>query len=137
MLQASSGRSGKQEQQQLSPNLGTPVHGTTKRLRPGLVNKRRKNCIPLPAAGRRTQFFQLLFTKPGRSLLAEPCGSEKRVDCVDRSIRFSRLHSAKVPLAYNHSLVGPSLLAFIVSQIRLGSATQYQNHTPEARDEKA
>ena len=25
------------------------------------------------AAGRRTQFFLLIFTKPGRSLLAEPC----------------------------------------------------------------
>ena len=34
---------------------------------------RRKNCVLLPAAGRRTQFFLLIFTKPGRSLLAEPC----------------------------------------------------------------
>ena len=50
-----------------------PIQGTTKRLRPGLVNKRRKICVPLPAAGRRTQFFHLLFTKPGRSLLVVPC----------------------------------------------------------------
>ena len=34
---------------------------------------RRKNCVLLPAADRRTQFFLLIFTKPGRSLLAEPC----------------------------------------------------------------
>ena len=49
------------------------VQGTTKRLRPGLGNKRRKNCAPLLAAGRRTQIFPLLFTKLGRSLLVVPC----------------------------------------------------------------
>ena len=49
------------------------VQGSAKRLRPGLENKRWKNCVLLPAAGSRTQFFLLLFTKPGRSLLAEPC----------------------------------------------------------------
>ena len=48
-------------------------YGTTKRLQPGLVNKRRKHCVPLPAAGWRTQFFHLLFTKPGRSLFVVPC----------------------------------------------------------------
>ena len=49
------------------------LQGSAKRLRPGLVNKRRKNSVLLPAAGRRTQFFLLIFTKPGRSLLAKPC----------------------------------------------------------------
>ena len=34
---------------------------------------RRKNCVLLPAAGKRMQYFHLMFTKPGRSLLAEPC----------------------------------------------------------------
>ena len=34
---------------------------------------RRKYCVLLPAAGRRTQYFLLIFTKPGRSLFAEPC----------------------------------------------------------------
>ena len=40
---------------------------------PGSVNMRRENCVFLPAAGRKTQFLLLIFTKPGRSLLAEPC----------------------------------------------------------------
>ena len=53
--------------------IGSYKQGITKRLRPGLVNERRKYSILLPAAGSRTQFFHLLFTKPGRSLLAEPC----------------------------------------------------------------
>ena len=33
------------------------VQGTTKRLRPGLVNMSRENFLLLAAAGRRTQFF--------------------------------------------------------------------------------
>ena len=49
------------------------VQGSAKRRRPGLVNIRRENCVLLPAAGWRTQFFHLIFTNPGRSLLAEPC----------------------------------------------------------------
>ena len=49
------------------------LQGSAKRLRPGLENMRRKNRVLLPAAGRRTQFFLLIFTKPGRSLFAEPC----------------------------------------------------------------
>ena len=53
--------------------MNISVQGSAKRLRPGLVNMRRKICVLLPAAGRRTQFFLLTFTKPGRSLLAEPC----------------------------------------------------------------
>ena len=34
---------------------------------------RRKCCVLLPAAGKRTQYFHLMFFKPGRSLLAESC----------------------------------------------------------------
>ena len=49
------------------------LQGTTKRLRPGLVNMRKKNCVLLPAAGMGTQFFHIIFTKPGRSLLVVPC----------------------------------------------------------------
>ena len=49
------------------------LQGSAKRLRPGLVNMRRKYCVLLPAAGRRMQFFLLIFSKPGRSLFAEPC----------------------------------------------------------------
>ena len=57
----------------LSTESGKYLQGSAKRLRPGLVNMRRTNCVLLPAAGRRTQFVLLIFTKPGRSLLAEPC----------------------------------------------------------------
>ena len=49
------------------------LQGTAKRLRPGLVNKRWKNCVLLPVAGSGTQFCHLLFTKPGLSLLVVPC----------------------------------------------------------------
>ena len=49
------------------------VQGTTKRRLPGSVNVRKKNCVLLPAAGSRTQFFHLIFTKPGRRLLVVPC----------------------------------------------------------------
>ena len=57
----------------LAPPLLPNLKGTTKRLRPSLVNKRWKNYILLPAAGSKTQFLLLLFTKPGRSLLVVPC----------------------------------------------------------------
>ena len=58
-----------------APLLPHTIQGSAKRLRPGLVNMRRKNCVLLPAAGKRTQYFHLMFTKPGRSLLAEPCSA--------------------------------------------------------------
>ena len=32
-----------------------------------------KKSVLLPAAGKRTQFFFLTFTEPGRSLLVVPC----------------------------------------------------------------
>ena len=32
-----------------------------------------KNCVPLPAAGTRTQLFSLKFTEPGNCTLAHPC----------------------------------------------------------------
>ena len=49
------------------------VQGTTKRLRPDLVNKRRNNCVPLPAAGRRTQLIHLIFSEPWKHTCAGPC----------------------------------------------------------------
>ena len=51
---------------------GVRVQGTTKRLLPGLVNMRRKNCLLLPAA-EECNFLHLIFTKPGRSLFMGPC----------------------------------------------------------------
>ena len=36
------------------------------------MNRRRKNCVLLPAAGKSTQFFLLLFTEPGVYLLGHP-----------------------------------------------------------------
>ena len=55
--------------------LGTEyrARGITKRLRPGSVNLRRKNCALVPTAGRRLQFFLLIFTKTCQSLLGVPC----------------------------------------------------------------
>ena len=49
------------------------VQGWAKVRFPGSVNMRWKSCVLLPAAGRRTQFFHLIFTKPGKHTLAHPC----------------------------------------------------------------
>ena len=61
----------------LAPNtqayLWLSVQGTTVRLQPGLVIKKRKNCVALLAAGRRTHIYHLMFTKPDRSLYVVPC----------------------------------------------------------------
>ena len=56
------------------------IQGTTKRLRPGLVDKRRKNCVWLPAAARRTQFFHPIFT--------EPRAHHKVHSCICESVRL-------------------------------------------------
>ena len=39
------------------------------------MNMRRKNCVPLPAAGTRTQLLHLIFTEPGVHLLGHPCSA--------------------------------------------------------------
>ena len=49
------------------------VQGWPKRWTPGSVNMRRKNCVLLPAAGKRTQLFHLTFTEPWVHLLGHPC----------------------------------------------------------------
>ena len=40
---------------------------------PGSVNMRRKNCVFLPSAGRRTQFFLLIFMEPRAHHKVHPC----------------------------------------------------------------
>ena len=40
---------------------------------PGSVNMTRKYCVLLPAAGRRTQIFHLLFTEPRAHHKVHPC----------------------------------------------------------------
>ena len=37
------------------------------------MNMRRKSCVLLPAAGRKTQLFHLISTEPGVHLLVHPC----------------------------------------------------------------
>ena len=44
---------------------GMYVQGWTKTWSPGSVNMRWKSCVLLPAEGRRTQLFHLIFTEPG------------------------------------------------------------------------
>ena len=39
----------------------------------GSVSMRLKNCVLLPAAGRKTQFFLLIFTEPGAQHKVHPC----------------------------------------------------------------
>ena len=49
------------------------VQGWTLCCAPGCVNIRRKNCVFLPAAGRRTQFFYLIFTEPRAHHKVQTC----------------------------------------------------------------
>ena len=53
--------------------IGMFIQGCTKRWTPGSVNMKRKNCVLLPAAGRRAKLFHLIFTEPGVHLLVHPC----------------------------------------------------------------
>ena len=53
--------------------IGPTLQGCPKRWTPGSVIMRRKNYVLLLAAGRRTQLFHLIFTKPGVHLLGHPC----------------------------------------------------------------
>ena len=53
--------------------ISTVLQGWTKVWFPGSVNMRRKSYVFLPAAGRRKQFFHLIFTEPGNHTLAHPC----------------------------------------------------------------
>ena len=57
----------------ISKSTPNPVQGCTKRLFPGLEKLGEKVAFFLPTAGRRTQFFHLIFTQPGKGLLVQPC----------------------------------------------------------------
>ena len=53
----------------------TKIHiaqGPAKVCFPGSVNMRQKNCVLLPTAGWRTQFFHLIFTQPMGSNKSQP-----------------------------------------------------------------
>ena len=60
-------------------DLPIPVQGWAKVWFPSSGNMRRKSCVLQPAAGRRTQFFHLIFTEPGNRTLAHPCKPQKAV----------------------------------------------------------
>ena len=49
------------------------IQGSANPQTPGSENKRKKNCVLLPAAGRRTQLFHLIFSEPGVCGFADPC----------------------------------------------------------------
>ena len=49
------------------------VQGSANPRTPGSENMRAKSCVLLPAAGRRTQLFFLIFLEPGVRGLADPC----------------------------------------------------------------
>ena len=62
------------------PSLRWTIQGCTKRLFPGFVKLGEKVAFCLPNAGRRTQFFHLIFTQPGKSLLVQPCTLHSSTD---------------------------------------------------------
>ena len=47
----------------------------------GSKSKKMKSCILLPAAGRRTQLFQLIFTEPWVCRFADPCTHFSKPSC--------------------------------------------------------
>ena len=55
------------------------VQGSANPQTPGSENKRIKSCVLLPAAGRRTQIFILLFSEPGVCRFADPCTPDVQV----------------------------------------------------------
>ena len=55
---------------------------------PGSVNMRRKNCVFLPAAGRITQLFHLIFTEPRANHKVHPCPV---MFCVANRVSFFNL----------------------------------------------
>ena len=57
---------------------GYDIQGWAKVRFPGSVNMRWKHCVVLPAAGRRTQLFHLIFSEPGVCGFADPCRSRNR-----------------------------------------------------------
>ena len=53
--------------------LSNVIQGSSNPQTPGSENKRIKICVLLPAAGRRTQLFHLIFSEPGVCGFADPC----------------------------------------------------------------
>ena len=53
------------------------VQGSANPQTPGSEKMRWKSCVLLPAAGRRTQLFILLFSEPGVCGFAEPCSAAR------------------------------------------------------------
>lgn len=53
--------------------FGHNVQGSASPRGPGSVKMWGKSCVRLPAAGRKTQIFIFIFTKPGSRKLAYPC----------------------------------------------------------------
>ena len=49
------------------------LQGSANPQTPGSEDKRIKSCVLLPAAGRRTQLFHLIFSEPGVGGFADPC----------------------------------------------------------------
>ena len=49
------------------------LQGSAKKRAPGSMNEKGKNCVFLPAAGRRTQFFIIMFSELGVCGFADPC----------------------------------------------------------------
>ena len=49
------------------------IQGSANPRTPGSEKMRMKSCVLLPAAGRKTQLFILIFSEPGVRGLADPC----------------------------------------------------------------
>ena len=98
----------------------------------GSVNMRRKNCLFLPAAGRRTQFFYLTFTEPGAPTLAPLCilpigghhvGALALVGVLDAVQVGDALHVRLVLAGYVARAVYPAVVA---RQLRLKQLSIYR-----------
>ena len=70
-----------------------------------------KSCVLLPAAGRRTQIFILLFSEPGVCGFADPCTGREITSKIDKFFIwiYSLIHRFRP--VYNQTL---SVLGFVI-----------------------
>ena len=85
------------------------IQGWPKRWTPGSVNMKRKNCVLLTAAGRKTQPFHLKFTEPGVHLLGHPCITMTAFGSTTLPISVDMLYGWLVPFAFAAAVASFSL----------------------------
>ena len=100
------------------------IQGWAKVRFPGSVIMRCRICVLLPAAGRRTQFFHLIFTKPGKHTLAHPCIWHRRPYPLGRTTTNSLVAAG----TYGHC----KIVQFVRAERNTGSLSHMRTMLPES-----